>query len=202
MPNSGMDAIGADKNVRLVDLLRSGLPIGEAGPHAVIILLKADELQPAPDIVVADAVANGAEQEKLKLTAVDRILWPMVSSRETPLFTMDELAEFVAEIEPTRSDAGLRESFADSKLGQFADRGRLQIDADAKRRRIAHGLVHTDRYSGLMQAERKAQPADAASNNDDVKRLHRAATRGSLTLLKVSNSTLRSSPPIFSTLRI
>ncbi len=71
MPNGRMDAIGADKNVRLVYLVRSGLPIGKVGAYAVIILLEAGEPQSAPDISVADAVPHGAEQEKLELAAMN-----------------------------------------------------------------------------------------------------------------------------------
>src|ERR1700750_1068433 len=70
MPNDGMDAVGAEKNVRLVYQLRAGLPIGEVGAYAVIILLKASKPQSAPNICVADAVAHGAEQEKLELAAM------------------------------------------------------------------------------------------------------------------------------------
>ena len=121
-------------------------------------------------------------------------LRPAIAGRESPGFAVDQLSELVAEIEPLRGDAGLSKCVAKSKLSQFAYCGRLQIDADAERRGIAHRLIDANRYSGLMQAERKAQPADAASGNDDFQLLHFAATRGSLTLLKVSNSTLRSSP--------
>src|SRR5215475_279845 len=115
---------------------------------------------------------------------------------------MDELAEFVAEVEPPRGDTSLLKCSAKSKLRQFSYRSRLQIDSNTERSRVAYGLINANRYSGLMQAERKAQPADAASCDNDVKSLHLAATRGSLTLLKVSNSILRSSPSAFSTLRI
>src|SRR5215471_2395888 len=106
---------------------------------------------------------------------MDRILGPAISGFPSAALGMDKLAEFVAQVEPPRSDTGLRKCVAESKFGQLAYRGRLQIDADTKRCGIAHGLVDTNRYSSLMQAERKAQPADAASSDDDVEILHRAA---------------------------
>src|ERR1700722_11024700 len=98
--------------------------------------------------------------------------------------------------------ADFSQRIGEPKLGKFAHRRRLQIDAHSNWSRLTHRLVNTDRDAGLMQAERKAQPADAAPGNDDFDVLHFAATRGSLTLLKVTNSTLRSSPSSFSTLRI
>ena len=85
---------------------------------------------------------------------MDRILRPAISGRQSPSFGVDELAELVAEIEPPRGDTGLRKCVAKPEFGQFAHRGRLQIDADAEGRGIAHGLVNTNRYSSLMQAER------------------------------------------------
>jgi len=150
MPNGGMDPVGADKNFRLIYLLRPGLPLGKVGAYAVIILLKAGEPQSPPNIFLADAVAHGADQEKLELAAMNRILRPTIPGSESPGFVMDELAELVTKIEPTCCDTSLSKSVAESKLRQFADRGRLQIDADPERRGIPHCLVNADRYSSLM----------------------------------------------------
>ena len=99
-------------------------------------------------------------------------------------------------------DTGLREGIAEPELDEFADGGGLKVDADPERREFAHRLIEADLDAGLMQAERKAQPADAASDDDDFHLLHFAATRGSLILLNVANSTLRSSPSTFSTFRM
>jgi hypothetical protein len=172
MSNGGMDSVGANKNVPLVDFLRPRLTVGEADFYAVPILLKSGQLQPALDIFFADALADGVEQEKLKLAAMDRILWPAVTSCEASALAMDELAELVAKIQPARGDADFRKCAAESKLGEFANRGRLEIDADTERCGGAHGLVNTNRYASLMQAKRQAQPADAASRDDDVEISH------------------------------
>src|SRR5262249_25339151 len=89
MPDGGIDAVGADKDVRLVDLLRSGLTISEADAHTVTNLLKSGELQSASDVSVPDAVADCAKQEKLKLAAMNRILRPVVPGCEAPAVGMD-----------------------------------------------------------------------------------------------------------------
>ena len=59
------------------------------------------------------------------------------------------------------------ECVAEPKLGEFPHCRRLQIDADAKRREFAHRLIDPDPNASLMQAERKAQPADATTDNND-----------------------------------
>src|SRR6266571_5093096 len=133
---------------------------------------------------------------------MDRILRPSVSGRHSPGLAVDQLSELVVQVQPLGGDAGLGECIAEPEFDEFANSRRLEIDADPERREIARRLINPDLDAGLMQAERKAQPADAAPDNDDFHLLHLAATRGSLTLLKVTNSTLRSSPSTFSTLRM
>src|SRR5882757_2659326 len=133
---------------------------------------------------------------------MDRILRPSISGGHSPGLAADQLSELVVQVQPLGGDAGLGEGGAEPELNEFAHGRGLKVDADPERREIAHRLIDPDLEAGLMQAERKAQPADAASDNDDVHLLHFAATRGSLILLNVSNSTLRSSPSTFSTLRM
>src|ERR1700694_3990386 len=133
---------------------------------------------------------------------MDRILRPSISGRQSSWLAANQLAEFVEELQLLGCYAGLRKHIAESKLGKFAHRRRLQIDAHSQGGGVAHCLKHADRDAGLMQAERQAQPANATTDNNDFHILHFAATRGSLTLLKVTNSILRSSPSTFSTLRM
>src|SRR5690348_837089 len=136
------------------------------------------------------------------MPAMDRYLRPVVSCSQPSWLAMDQLAEFIAEIEAMRGDAVLGERLAEAKLGELAYCRRLQVDANPQRGWGANCLINANRYSSLMQAERKAQPADATACNDDLQIAHLAATRGSLMLRKVSNSTLRNSPSPFSTLRM
>src|SRR5581483_11807811 len=123
MPNSGMDAVGPDQYARLIDLLRSGLTVREADAHAISLLLEFAEFQSAPNIFIADALADGAKQQMLKLAAMNRILRPAVSGGEASGFFMDELAELVAKIKPPRSDAGRRKGASEPEFGEFSDRG-------------------------------------------------------------------------------
>lgn len=133
---------------------------------------------------------------------MDRNLRPAISRCQPPRLAMDQLTELVAKIQALCADSGLCEGVSQAELGQLAHRCRLQVDPNAERQGIAHRLEEANLDAGLMQAEREAQPADAASDDYDPVLFHRAATRGSWTLLKVSNSTLRSSPSTFSTLRM
>src|ERR1700722_13979022 len=194
MAHDGMDAVGPNENIGLVGQFGPGISINEASHDLVAPLLEARKPQPASEVFGSNAVADGANQEDLQLSAVDRNLRPPVSSGDSPWLAVDELSELVAEVEALRSDARHRKHVAKSKLGQLADRGRLQVNAHTERRRIAHRLIDPDRYSSLMQAERKTQPTDAATGDNDLQLLHFAATPGSRTLPKVSNSILRSSP--------
>src|ERR1700677_2770101 len=133
---------------------------------------------------------------------MDRVLWPSISGQQPSWLAANQLPEFVEKAQFPRCHADRSQCVPEPKLGKFAHRRRLQINACPKWSGVAHRLVDADRNAGLMQAEREAQPTDAASGNDDFHVLHFAATRGSLTLLKVANSMLRSSPSAFSTLRI
>src|SRR6202044_2140299 len=131
-----------------------------------------------------DAVAQGLQQQHLQLSAMDRVLWPTISGQQPSWLAANQLPEFVEKAQFPRCQADLSQCVREPKLGKFAHRRRLQIDAHAKRSGVAHRLVHTDRDAGLMQAERQAEPTNAAAGNDDLHVLHLAATRGSLTSLK------------------
>ena len=55
-----------------------------------------------------------------------------------------------------------------AQLGQLANRVRQEVDADAKRLEFRHRFVDAAGDSGLMQAERQGQSADAGAQDDDV----------------------------------
>jgi hypothetical protein len=63
-----------------------------------------------------------------------------------------QLAEFVEQAKSLHGDAGLRQFIAQTKLDKLPDRGRLQIDADAKWCGIGHRLINANLDPGLMQA--------------------------------------------------
>src|SRR5450755_221790 len=173
-----MDAVGADQDIRFVNDFRSGFAVMEAAPDPSANLLERGEGQSATEMIVADAFADSAQQQRLQTSAMDRILRPSITGRQSPGLAADQLSELVVQVQPLRGDAGFGESVAEPELDEFAHGGRLQIDADPERQEIAHRFIDPDVEAGLMQAKRKAQPADAASDNDDFHLLHFAATRG------------------------
>ena len=97
----------------------------------------------------------------LQLSAMDRILRPLVAGGDGPRLAPDQLAEFVEVAQALVAMPVRASSSAKPKLGQLAHGGRLQIDADAERRELAHGFIDADRDAGLMQAERQAEPANS-----------------------------------------
>ena len=99
-PDGGMDAVGADENIGLVESVRSGIAIAEVGTYAGRHRCSnAGKPQFASEIFGSDAFADGAKQKHLQLAAMDRILWPAISGRESSWLAVNQLSEFVAEIE-------------------------------------------------------------------------------------------------------
>ena len=64
-----MDAVGADQDISFVDDLSSGFAVLEAAPDPSANLFERREGKPATEMIMADAFANGAQQQELQTSA-------------------------------------------------------------------------------------------------------------------------------------
>ena len=61
---------------------------------------------------------------------------------------------------------------SDAELLELPHRVRLEVDADAKRPEIGHGLEDDARHADLVQGEGDTESSDAAAGNEDGQSIH------------------------------
>src|SRR5262249_37457215 len=166
--NRRVNPISPDQDVSGVRYGGSAVAIAKIGDNSVSILGEGYESQSGAKILSADPLASRVQQQKLQLSAMDRILRPFVSGAESPLFGADQLAKLIEIAQLVRGDTQSIECIAEAQFGELANSGRLQVDANAERNELVYGFVDPDGNSGLMEAERHAQPRNTASNDDHL----------------------------------
>ncbi len=114
--------------------------------------------------------SHRAEQHRVQVGAVDREMRPLVAGGEPPRLAIDQLAVAREERVVLRLARNRRELVLQAERAQLLDRVRPEIDADAERKNFGCGLEHADAARGAagMHGQRQRQPADAASDDDDV----------------------------------
>src|SRR6476620_671250 len=169
----------------------------ESRGHPVLILLEHRKLQSATEVFISQALAYRPKQQQLQLPTMDRVLRPFVSGWNPPFLAIDQLTEFVEVTQLLRGETNLGEVVAEVELAELANGGGLEVDADPEGGHVAHGLIHTDRDAGLVQAQRQAESADAASDDDHLHMLrmlarvykpHGAAARAAESLFTLPRS--------------
>ena len=100
------------------------------------------------------------------------VLRPLVPGEPPARLRVDVVAVEADQCPLFRGQADLVElRFRDAEVIELAHGVGLQVDADAKRLHLAHGLEHHARYADLVKREGRRQPADPAAGNED--RRHR-----------------------------
>src|SRR5262249_194093 len=128
---------------------RSRQAVAKRGDDPIALLSKRAQPQPVANVVFANAPARCLQQQRLQPAAMDGILRPVVARGNATLLAVDELAELVEVTQDAGRNSGAGKLVAETELRELAHRRRLQIDADAERRRVAHGLINADRDSCL-----------------------------------------------------
>ena len=80
------------------------------------------------------------------------------------------LAEAVGVDQFARADAGAIERRQQAERGQFLDRVRQRVDADAEFAQLAHLLEHGAGDADLVQRQRRRQSADPAAYDQHMHR--------------------------------
>src|SRR4029079_10378653 len=121
------------------------------------------------DGLLAQPFLDGAMDHALQASAMDRELRHVVTGIEAARLAPDFLAVTVEIIQLVGTNSGSVEPVQQAKAGQFADRMRQGVDADAE---FANGIGLFEQFAvdaARPQHQRGGEAPDAASDDD---RLH------------------------------
>ncbi len=91
----GVNAVGGDQQFAFMGARGlAGRPVDEFGADAIGCFSPAGEVMTGEDILAAQPLGGGIEQDLLQGAAVDRELRPFVSGLDAALFAPDRLAVF------------------------------------------------------------------------------------------------------------
>ena len=166
--NRRMDAVGRNQQCAVETALRfAGRLVDEFGADAVLRLAPAGEMVAGENVLFAQPLDRGIEQNLLQRAAMDRKLRPFVTGLDAARLAPDRLAVLGEIGEFFGADAGRVEPVVQAELDQFAHRMRQHVDADAERPQLRHAFKNSGRYADLVQAERQRQPADTAARDEN-----------------------------------
>ena len=137
--------------------------------HAALVLRERAEPATGVDGLRAQPFLDGAMDDALQASAMDRELRHVVTGIEAARLAPDFLAVTVEIIQLIGANRGGVEPVQQAKAGQFADRMRQGVDADAE---FADGIGLFEQFAvdaARPQHQRGGEAPDAASDDD---RLH------------------------------
>src|SRR5471032_3324578 len=169
----GVDAVGADQYVGLRRLDGAAVAVDEAGEDLAALLLERRDAAAEPDLVRAQDLLRGLEQDHLQLAAMNRELRPRQAGVAAARIGPDRLAVAVGVAQLARLDAGRGQCRLHAEARQDAHGARLDVDADAQRTELAHGFEDVDIEARALEAHRGGEAADARAGNDDLHGLKR-----------------------------
>jgi hypothetical protein len=177
-----VNAVAGDEHIAPVRLDRLAVRIDEAGGDLVVALLDADAAMAGDEVLRTQALAHGVEQHLVQVAAVDGKVRPLVPGREPPGLAVDQLAMAGEEGVIGRLARDRRERVLQAERAQLLDGVGPEIDADPERQDLGRRLEHPDAGGDLrgMRGERQGQPADAATDDDEVQRVRSVRTSGDM----------------------
>ena len=123
-PDGTVDAVGRGHDVGL-----DRTAIGEDGDRARLRLDDVVEAAAQVEVLCADTLEEGGQQEALELTPVDRDLRPGIAGGQPSGLTPDLLATLRVVDQLRRGDPSLEELTHQPEGVELADRVRLEVDA-------------------------------------------------------------------------
>ena len=127
-----MDAVGADQYIAARGFdMRAGA-VEEIGGDAALVLGEGAEPAAGVDGVMSKPFLDGAVDHALQPAAVNGELRNVVAGVETARLAPDFLAMAIEIIQLVGTDRDVVQLLQQAKPGQFADRMRQRVDADAE----------------------------------------------------------------------
>ena len=131
-----------------------------------------------------------------------RVLRPVVAGGPAPWFGPDLGAVDFGEEEFVRLDGNRRQFVGEAQLDEFANRVRLEVDAQPERLEFGSSLIHPDRDVQLVARERNGEPGDPSTSDDHVheptvaRRRSRLSMRRSRSEHETNGSSGNAQPPV------
>ncbi len=164
-----MNAVGADQDIAARGFDMGAGAVEEMRDHAALVLRERAEPATGVDGLRAEPFLDGAMDDALQAAAMDRELRHVVTGIEAARLAPDFLAVTVEIIQLIGADRGGVEPVQQAEAGQFADRMRQRVDADAE---FADAVGLFEQFAvdaAGPQHQRGGEASDAASDDD---RLH------------------------------
>ena len=137
--------------------------------HAAFVLRERAEPATGVDRLLAEPLLDGAMDDALQPPAMNRELRHVVAGAEAARLAPDFLAVTVEIIQIIGADSGRIQPVQQPEAGEFADRMRQRVDADAEFADAVRLLEQFAIDAAGAQHQRGGEAADAASDDD---RLH------------------------------
>src|SRR6266540_2088994 len=151
-----MNAVAPDRHVALDDRQDDAGAVDEMHGHAVATMLDPDAAAAEGDRIGSQSVADRGQEDLVQIRPVDRDLRPIVAGVAPARLAVDQLAVARIEADLAGLDALGGELIGDAEVAQDLRCMRQQVDADAERLDLGHGLEHAAGDADLMQRDRKS----------------------------------------------
>ena len=187
-----MDAVGADQDIAAHGLDMRAAAVEEIGGDAALVLRERTEPAAGVDGVIAQPLDHGLMDDALQPAAMDRELRHVVAGIEPALFVPDFLAVAGQIKQLVGADRDLVEPVQQAEAGEFADRMRQRVDADAE---FADGIGLLEQFAADAAGPQHQRGGQAADTAADDNRLHRLTPLNTKRTRRPLNSHERVTPP-------
>src|SRR3984957_9373348 len=165
-----MNAVCADQNIAAYGLAVAARAIEEVRGDAALVLAEGSEPAAGVNRVRSQSLLDGAVNHALQPAAMDRELRHVMAGVDTADVAPDFLAMAIEIIEHISADRDVVELLQQTKAGEFADRMRQRIDADAE---FADRIRLLEQFAPDAAGPQHQPRGQAANTATDDNRLHR-----------------------------
>src|ERR1700722_5231317 len=165
-----MNAVGANENIAAYGLAVASRAIEEVRGDAALVLAEGPEPTTGVDGVRSQPFLDGPMNHALQPAAMDRELRHVMAGVDTADVAPDFLAMAIEIIEHIGADRAVVALWQQAEAGEFADRMRQRIDADAEFADRIRLLEQFATDAAGTQHQRRGQAANTATDDN---RLHR-----------------------------
>src|SRR5580692_1438512 len=165
-----MNTVGADQNVAAHGVDMTSGPIEEMRGDAALVLGEGAEPAAGVNGLRPQPLLDGAMDHALQPAAMDRELRHVMAGIDAAGFAPDFLAVAVEIIKHVGADRDIVELLQQPETGEFADRMRQRVDADAE---FADGVRLLEQLAADAAGAQHQRGGQAPDTAPDDNRLHR-----------------------------
>src|ERR1700682_707554 len=165
-----MNAVGADQDIAAHGLGVTACAIEEIGGYAAFVLGEGPQPAAGMNRILSQPLLDGTMDHALQPAAMNRELRHVMTGVDAAAFAPDFLAMAIEVVEHVGTNGDGGELLQQAEAGEFADRMRQGVDADAK---LADGVRLLKQFAANAtgpQHQRRGEAADAASDDNGLHR--------------------------------